>query len=131
VYLFDGATRLTDASSVSNNGMISFNIPAGIFMVGGTKTISVRSDIAGSTSGQTVGIMLQSFMTSGAATSVNANLSGNIHSIASASLASVTGGTETPSGATSFSLSHSLQNGFNPSVIATRVLWGQGEGGVI
>lgn len=100
VYLFDGAMRLTDASSVSNNGMISFDIPAGIFMVNGTKTISVKSDIASGTSGQTVGVMLQSFMTSGATAAVNANLSGNIHSIASATLATVAAGTVTPSGAT-------------------------------
>lgn len=100
VYLFDGAMRLTDASSVSNNGMISFNIPAGIFMVNGTKTISVKSDIASGTSGQTVGVMLQSFMTSGATAAVNADLSGNIHSIASATLATIAAGTVTPTGAT-------------------------------
>jgi hypothetical protein len=99
VYLFDGATRLTDASSVSNNGIVAFNVPAGIFTVSGSKTISVRSDIAGSTSGQTVGVMLQSFTTTGG-TAVTANLSGNIHSIASASLAAVSAGTVTPSGGT-------------------------------
>lgn len=98
VYLFDGAMRLTDAASVSNNGMVTFNIPAGIFMVNGSKTISVKSDIAGSTSGQTVGMMLSSFATANG--TVNAGISGNIHSIASATLASVTHGTVTPSGAT-------------------------------
>lgn len=99
VYLFDGATRLTDASSVSNNGQISFNIPAGIFTVSGTKTITVRSDIAAGSSGQTVGVTLQSFTTSSSPV-VTANISGNIHSIASASLATVGAGTVTPSGAT-------------------------------
>ncbi len=99
VYLFDGATRLTDAASVSNNGMVTFNIPAGIFTVGGTKTISVRSDIAASTSGQTVGVKLVSFNTVGGSV-VTANLSGNIHSVASATLATVAHNTVTPSGAT-------------------------------
>lgn len=104
VYLFDGAVRLTDAASVSNNGIVTFNVPAGIFTVNGTKTISVKADIAStvnstSTSGQTVGMMLATFTTSSGTTT--ANLSGNIHSIASATLAAVTlSGTITPSGAT-------------------------------
>lgn len=98
VYLFDGATRLTDAASVANNGLVTFNIPAGIFNVSGSRTIKVKSDIASSTSGQTVGMMLKSYAT--AAGTVNANLSGNIHTIASATLASVSAGTVTPTGAT-------------------------------
>jgi hypothetical protein len=61
-------------------------------------TISVKSDIATGTSGQTVGMMLESFTTSSGV--VSANLSGNIHTIASATLASVSAGTVTPSGAT-------------------------------
>jgi hypothetical protein len=98
VYLFDGATRLTDAASVGSNGTVTFNMPSGIFMVNGLKTISVKSDIAASTSGQTVGFMLATFATPAGV--VSANLSGNIHSIAQATLASVSAGTVTPSGAT-------------------------------
>jgi len=99
VYLFDGAQRLTDAASVSSNGTVTFNIPAGIFTVSGMKTISIKSDIAGSTAGQSVGIILESFTTS--AGTVSANIAGNIHSIASASnLAAVSKSTVTPSGAT-------------------------------
>lgn len=98
VYLFDGATRLTDSASVSNNGMISFNVPAGIFTVNGSKVVSVKSDILTGTSGQTVGVMLATFTTSSG--TVTANLSGNIHTIASATLAGVSAGTVTPSGAT-------------------------------
>lgn len=101
VYLFDGATRLTDAASVTNNGMITFNNAAGLFSVTGSKNISVRSDIwASATSGQTVGVKLVSFMTSGAAAATTAGISGNQHSIASATLAAVSAGTVTPSGAT-------------------------------
>lgn len=98
VYLFDGAVRLTDAASVANNGTVTFTVPAGIFTVNGTKTISVKSDIASGTSGQTVGFQLATFVTS--AGTVTANLSGNIHTIASALLAAVSAGTVTPSGAT-------------------------------
>ncbi len=100
VYLFDGATRLTDAASVASNGMVTFNVPAGLFMVNGMKTITVKSDVLLGTSGQTVGVKLVSFMTSGSTTAMSANISGNIHSVASATLASVTAGTVTPSGAT-------------------------------
>ncbi len=98
VYLFDGANRLTDAASVANNGEVTFSAPSGLFSVNGSKTIAVKSDIAASTSGQTVGVMLASFTT--ASGTVSANLSGNIHTIASATLATVSAGTVTPSGAT-------------------------------
>lgn len=98
VYLFDGATRLTDAASVSNNGMITFTNGAGLFTVSGSKTISVKSDILTGTSGQTVGVKLVSFVAGG--TTVTANVSANLHSIASATLATVSAGTITPSGAT-------------------------------
>ncbi len=98
VYLFDGATRLTDASSVANNGMITFNIPAGIFSVSGMKNIKVKSDIASGSQGQTVGVKLVSFATASGTTA--ANISGNIHTIASATLATVSAGTVTPTGAT-------------------------------
>lgn len=98
VYLFDGATRLTDAASVSNNGMVTFNVPAGIFTVAGSRTISVKADIASGTSGQTVGMKLVSFATPAGTTT--ANISGNIHTIASVSnLATVSAGTVTPTAA--------------------------------
>jgi len=99
VYLFDGAMRLTDAASVSNTGMVTFNNAAGLFTVNGAKTVAVKSDIAALTSGQTVGFQLVSFtVTGGSATT--STLSGNIHTIASSTLASVSAGTVTPSGAT-------------------------------
>ncbi len=98
VYLFDGATRLTDAASVSNNGIVSFSIPSGLFTVNGSKTISVRSDIASGSQGQTVGVQLASFTT--AAGTVNPNLSGNVHTVATATLAGVSASAVTPTGAT-------------------------------
>ncbi|MCK9446242.1 hypothetical protein M0Q50_05055 [bacterium] len=89
VYLFDGAVRLTDAASVSS-GKATFNATSGIFTIpaNGTKTIAVKSDIADVTSGQTVGVAL-SAITSNGTLSSTLPISGNISTIASASLASV------------------------------------------
>ncbi len=98
VYLFDGATRLTDAATVSNNGVVTFNSASGLFMVNGMKTISVKSDIVLGAAGQTVGVRLNSFATSAGV--VSANITANVHSIASATLAGISAGTVTPSGAT-------------------------------
>ena len=59
VYLYNGATRITDAASVSA-GKISFNAASGIFTVpaGSSITISVRSDIDSSANGQLVAVAL-------------------------------------------------------------------------
>jgi hypothetical protein len=83
VYLYDGEKRLTDAASVTNSE-ITFNDAGGLFMVSGSKNISVRADIDASTAGQTVGVQLSSF--NGNAVSLSANL----HTIASATLADLT-----------------------------------------
>ncbi len=82
VYLFDGNTRLTDAASVSNS-YITF---AGLnWSVSGSKMISVRSDILTGTSGQTVGVQLAAIN----GTDLSVMPSGAIHTIATATLASV------------------------------------------
>jgi hypothetical protein len=60
VYLFNGATRLTDAATVSS-GQVTFNSAAGLFTVapGSSVTISVKADIAkASNSGQTINLSL-------------------------------------------------------------------------
>jgi hypothetical protein len=61
VYLYNGAVRITDSAGVSNSAF-AFNNPSGLFTVpaGSTYTISVASDIAGSTSGQQIGVQLVS-----------------------------------------------------------------------
>ncbi|MDD2230976.1 MAG: hypothetical protein PHY48_16435, partial [Candidatus Cloacimonetes bacterium] len=78
VYLFDGSTRLTDAGSLNADSTVTFNSASGIFSVDGSKTISVRADIATGATG-TIGAKLNSFAVAG--TSVDANLSGNLMSL--------------------------------------------------
>jgi len=102
IYLYDGVTRLTDSASVSS-GYITWNTPSGIFTVpaGTTKTITVKSNIKTSTSGQTVGVALlaaSSVTTNGASVSGSCPINSNIHSIAEANLASASFGAVTPSG---------------------------------
>ncbi len=60
-YLFDGWARLTDSATISS-GTMTWNDTSGLFTIpaGGDYTIDARSDIAASTSGQTVGLELAS-----------------------------------------------------------------------
>jgi hypothetical protein len=88
-YLFDRDTqqRLTDGASVSSGSLITFNNPSGLFTVTGNKTISVRVDLAAN-AGETIGIQLVSFTVSGGSPAT-VNLSGNLFTVATATLASV------------------------------------------
>lgn len=95
IYLFDGATRLTDAASVSADSVINFSSSAGLFTVSGLKTISVKSDLAVNHAGETVGVQLTGVeLSSGTATGTP--ISGNIHSIANATLATAAVAAPTP-----------------------------------
>ncbi len=89
VYLYDGAKRITDSASVTD-GKISFNDTSstGLFSVNGSKVISVRADL-GSNSAITIGVKLISFNGN------TVSISGNIHNVASASLATVVLNTST------------------------------------
>ncbi|MDP3996659.1 MAG: peptidoglycan-binding domain-containing protein [bacterium] len=105
VYLFQGATRITDAAGISNTAF-SYNNPNGVFTVpaGGTVTISVRSDITASTGGEQVGVQLDSVSASGTLdSSATFPITGGIQTISSATLGTLTftytgpdGGTENP-----------------------------------
>ena len=95
VYLFDGSTRLTDSASFGSDNKLTFagqNIA-----ISGSRVISVKADIASSTSGQTVGVRLTSYTASGSSAST-VSLSGNIHNIATATLATVALSSATGSG---------------------------------
>ncbi len=102
IYLFDGATRLTDAATVNSMGEISFNAPSGLFMVNGSKTISVMADVASGTSGQTVSVRFASAMAG--TTAVTGSAEGSTFTIAAnpsnMSTVSFASSTVTPSGAT-------------------------------
>jgi len=107
VYLFDGATRLTDAASVSST-MMNFNDSTGVIKIpaNSSKTITVMADVDGST-GETIGVQLV------AATDVTTNsssvkgtfpITGNYFTLASGTtLATIymadAGGTVTPADA--------------------------------
>ncbi len=95
VYLFDGISRLTDSATVSS-GVITFVNSAGILTVpaNSSVTITVKSDIATGTSGQTVGVALAG-VASDAAISGTFPVSGNLHTVATATLASVSFNTTT------------------------------------
>ncbi|MFA5318535.1 MAG: hypothetical protein WC323_03635 [Patescibacteria group bacterium] len=93
VYLYNGTERLTDSASVSSS-FITWNNSAGIITIpaGTTKTVTVKSNIAASTSGQLVGISINAasdIITNGAAITGSFPASGNLMSIADATLAGV------------------------------------------
>jgi hypothetical protein len=87
VYLYEGNIRISDAASVVTGGYIRFNNGSGLFSVNGSRTISVRADIAASTGGQSVGVKLNS-VTANGAMSTYTNVMGNMLQI----------GTVTPAG---------------------------------
>ena len=74
VYLYDGATRLTDGYSFNNTGSLTMNNVN--LAVNGSRTITVRGDVyASASAGQTLSVALANFVAGTSATTVN--LSGN------------------------------------------------------
>ncbi len=92
VYLYNNGTRLTDSAGVSSSAF-SYTNAAGLFTVpaNGTYTVSVRSDIANTTSGQQIGVQLTSVQVAAGST-VDASFSpitSGYQTISAASLAAV------------------------------------------
>ncbi|KKS24676.1 MAG: Cell wall lytic activity, partial [Candidatus Nomurabacteria bacterium GW2011_GWC2_41_8] len=105
VYLYDGATRLTDGYSFNNSGQLTMN-SLGV-AVNGSKTLSVKADVAVVTNASSLGITLVSFIAVGNS-SVTANVKGNEMTYGVGNLASVyvaanpsAGGTATVNAGTS------------------------------
>ncbi|TSC78084.1 MAG: cell wall surface anchor family protein [Parcubacteria group bacterium Gr01-1014_24] len=86
LYLYDGTTRLTDGYSFNNTGELTMNSLG--LAVSGSRTISVKADVAVVTNASTLGITLLSFTAAGQ-TAVTANVSGNTMTYGSGNLASV------------------------------------------
>ncbi|MBU6214890.1 peptidoglycan-binding protein, partial [Patescibacteria group bacterium] len=104
VYLYNGATRITDSAGVSSS-QFSYSDPTAIFTVpaGGVYTVSVRADIASGTSGSQIGASLVSVSSNGTLdSSVSFPVNSGYQTVSSATLASVVfNGTTLPSTNTS------------------------------
>ncbi|MBI2409437.1 peptidoglycan-binding protein [Candidatus Kaiserbacteria bacterium] len=103
VYLYNGAVRITDSAGISNTAF-NFNDSTGVFAVpaGGAYTVSVRSDLADSTSGQQLGVKLTAVTSSGTLdSSVSFPITGGLQTVSAATLATVQFNTTTlPSAST-------------------------------
>ena len=91
VYLYNAGTRITDSAGVSSSAF-SYSNPAGLFTVpaNSTYTLTVRSDIAGSSSGQQIGTELVSVTSSGTLDpSVSLPIYSGYQTVSAANLATV------------------------------------------
>src|SRR3989344_3690291 len=101
IYLYEGGKRLTDPAGISS-GNFNFNDSTGVITVpaNGSVSVSVRADI-GSTNGNQVGVQLTGVTASAPLeASVVLPISGNLHLISNATIATATWGAATPSGGT-------------------------------
>lgn len=124
VYLYKDVTRLTDPAGISV-GAFNFNDSMGLFKVpaGGSVTVSVRADIAGSSNGQQVGASLVSVGTTATLdSSVVFPVTGGIQTISAATIASVSWGATTPNGAT-FSPTTDTTVFLNTLTVSNRAVW--------
>ena len=91
VYLYNGVNRITDSAGV-NNSAFSFTNADGLFTIpaGQTYVLSIRADIADSTSGQQIGISLVSATASDALdSSVSFPINSGYQTVSAATLATV------------------------------------------
>jgi hypothetical protein len=123
VYLYNGAVRLSDSASVTS-GKVTFNDASGLFTVapGASMTVAVKADIAGSTSGQYVGVSLVS-VASNLPVSGSLPLSGNTHSVASATIATADFASTTNPTASTQTAANELRLWENTMTVGTRAVW--------
>jgi hypothetical protein len=128
VYLYDGATRLTDGFSFNNVGQLTMN-GLGI-AVNGSRIISVKADVANVFNASSLGITLTSFTASGqAATTVN--VMGNTMTYGVGNLASVYMATQASAAAPSLNATvNAGTSAFTlwsaPVQVNTRAVWLKG-----
>lgn len=129
VYLYDGETRLTDDAAVSS-GVISWNNSAGLFSISGnsSRIVQVKSNIAASTNGETVGVGVQAaadVVVSGPSSVAGSfPVNSNIHTIASATLAAFDLATSTtPSANTSLDPQEGFTGWQNSVSVGTRAVY--------
>ena len=87
VYLYDGVTRLTDGYSFNNSGVLtmgSLNIP-----VAGSRTLSVRADVYGSTTSYNIAIGLTSYTVLGGSASAVSIMGNSMQIATNASLGTI------------------------------------------
>ncbi len=95
VYLYDGATRLTDGASLNSDSTATFNNNAGLFTVSGSKTISIIAEIVSTDTPYSINLSLTSVTSGGVISPVN--IAGNLHYVAiTTNAATVDFGTITP-----------------------------------
>lgn len=86
VYLFDGATRLTDGYSFNNAGTLTMN---GLGLaVNGSRTIAVKADVKSGATASTIGVTLTSFTVLGG-TPTTVSVKGNDMTYGTGTLATV------------------------------------------
>lgn len=124
IYLYQGANRLTDAAGLSNTAF-NFNASAGIVTIpaGSSVSISVRADIAASTSGQLVGVQLVSVGSNGSVDSgVVFPINSYQQTISSASIGTVAITYTGPSGA-SENPTDGVRVFEGSTVVSTHAVW--------
>ncbi len=125
VYLYWGAKRLTDSAGVSNSAF-NFNDPTGLFTVsaGQTYTVSVLADIAGSTSGQQIGVQLVSAtpMTGALDSSASFPINGFTQTVSSATLATADFNSTTNPAVSTISAQNEYTVWSNSTTISTRAV---------
>ncbi|MBI4065699.1 peptidoglycan-binding protein [Candidatus Kaiserbacteria bacterium] len=124
VYLYNEAKRLTDSAGVSNTAF-NFNDPTALFTVpaGQTYTVSVLADIAGSTSGQQVGVQLTAVTSSGTLdSSVSLPVNGYTQTVSAATLATADFNTTTNPAVTTMAAQDDYTVWSNSTIIGTRAV---------
>jgi hypothetical protein len=126
VYLYDGMTRLTDGYSFNNAGQLTMNNLN--LTVNGSKTISVKADVAVVTNASSLGITLVGFTAAGNAAST-VNVRGNEMTYGQGNLASVYMATQASVAVPSASVNagtSAYQIWSAPVQVNTRAVWLKG-----